>query len=103
APAPDEESIYVAGCWIYQGRYLWRPGHWTRHQPGWVWIPAHYVWTPIGCIFVEGYWDAPLDERGLLFAPVRFDLRVWGRRPYVPQYVVPTDFLIGALFIAPHH
>jgi hypothetical protein len=103
-PAPDAASIYVAGCWVYQGRYLWRPGHWIAYRPGWVWIPAHYIWTPVGCLFVEGYWDHPLDERGVLFAPVRFDLGVWlaARRPYVPEFVIHTDFLLGALFVGPH-
>ena len=87
-PAPDDNSNYVAGCWVYQDtRYLWRPGHWTPFKPNWVSIPARYVWTPIGCLFVDGYWDHPLDERGLLFAPVRFDLAVWraARQPFVPS------------------
>ena len=103
-PAPNPTDIYVAGCWVYQNRYLWRPGHWIVYQPGWVWIPAHYVWTPIGCVFVDGYWDHPLDDRGLLFAPVRFDLAVWraARRVFVPQFVIHTDFLLGALFVGPH-
>ena len=100
-PAPDANSLYVPGCWVYENRYLWRPGHWIAYRPGWVWIPAHYVWTPTGCVFVDGYWDHPLDERGLLFAPIRFDLRVWlaARRPYVPSFVIQSDFLIGALFV----
>src|SRR6516164_5211398 len=30
APAPDANSIYVPGSWVYQtNRYLWRPGFWT--------------------------------------------------------------------------
>jgi len=105
APAPNDTSIYVPGIWVYRdARYLWRPGFWIAYQPAWVWIPAHYVWTPGGYIFIEGYWDHPLSERGLLFAPVRIDRRVvvanW---TYVPQYVVQQDFLIGALFVGPGH
>jgi hypothetical protein len=104
-PAPDVNSTYVGGCWVYQGnRYLWRPGFWNPYRAGWVWIPAHYIWTPVGCLFVDGYWDHPLDERGLLFAPCRFDLAVWGaaRRPFIPEFVIHTDFLMGALFVGPH-
>src|SRR5205823_605351 len=71
APAPDATSSYVPGCWVYQQtRYLWRPGYWIAYRPHWVWTPAVYVWTPGGCLFIDGYWDHPLDERGLLFAPV---------------------------------
>src|SRR5262249_52370215 len=69
-PAPDDTSIYVAGCWYWrEGRFLWRPGYWVGFQAGWVWVPAHYVWTPAGYVFVDGYWDRPLYSRGLLFAP----------------------------------
>jgi WXXGXW repeat (2 copies) len=103
-PAPDEDSSYVPGCWVHQEtRYLWRPGYWVASYPNWVWIPADYVWTPSGCLFVEGYWDHPLEERGLLFAPVRFDRQWWAGAPrsYVPQYVVYPDFLFGALFVGP--
>jgi hypothetical protein len=105
APAPDDTSIYVGGNWVYQGRFLWQPGHWIAHRPGWVWVPAYYVWTPVGCIFVEGHWDYPLDERGLLFAPCRFDLGVFlaARRPFIPAFVISPDFLLGALFVGPQH
>jgi hypothetical protein len=103
-PAADENSIYVPGCWVYRTeRFLWRPGYWMAYRPGWVWIPAHYLWTPTGCVFVNGYWDYPLDQRGLLFAPVRIVRRFLRREGwfYVPRYVVQPDFLISALFVRP--
>jgi hypothetical protein len=102
--APDDQSIYVPGCWIYrETRYLWRPGFWMAARPDWVWIPAHYVWTPVGCIFVDGYWDYPLHERGLLFCPIRFAAGFTVRPGFVytPQYVVQPDFLFAALFVHP--
>ena len=102
-PAPDANSIYVPGTWVYQAKYLWRPGHWIAYKPGWVWVPASYVWTPSGYIFIDGYWDHPLDQRGLLFAPVRFNLQTFlaARRPFIPLHTVVNDFLIGALFVRP--
>ena len=50
---------------------------------------------------VHGYWDAPLGERGLLFAPVRFTSAVLRQREFVyrPSYVVEPDFLISSLFV----
>jgi hypothetical protein len=82
---------------------LWRPGFWVAHRPDWLWVPARYAWTPGGCLFVEGYWDHPLEDRGLLFAPVAIDPRYLAQAgwSYTPQYVVPTDFLLGALFVRP--
>src|SRR5262249_50051960 len=101
-PAPDSTSVFVPGNWVYrETRYVWRPGFWSVYRPGWVWIPAHYVWTPAGYLYVEGYWDCPLRERGLLFAPVAIDFRIFGRPHwfYRPSYVVYDECLLGALFL----
>jgi hypothetical protein len=105
-PPPDATSEYIPGCWVYANQYLWRPGQWIPFTADWVWVPASYVWTPGGCIFVDGYWDHPLDQRGLLFSPIRFDMRIWRPNPsFAPQFVVQSDFLMGSLFArqANHH
>jgi hypothetical protein len=103
-PAPDENSSYVPGCWVYQSsRFMWRPGYWMAFNPDWVWIPAHYCRSPFGFIFVEGFWDHPLHRRGLLFAPVAFEREVFLRRnfAFTPTFVVNTDFLLVNLFVFP--
>jgi hypothetical protein len=104
-PAPDNTATYSPGSWVYrEKRYYWRPGFWVEYKPGWVWIPAHYIWTTVGYVFVDGYWDHPLEERGLLFAPVRIVPKaVVKTRSYTPQFVVQPDFLISALFVCPEH
>jgi hypothetical protein len=102
ATPPAEGQVYVPGCWVWrESRYLWRPGLVIAHRPGWLWVPARYVWAPGGCVFIDGYWDYPLHDRGLLFAPVRFARGVAARTAfrYVPRYVVREDFLVGALFV----
>jgi hypothetical protein len=101
---PDDTSTYVPGCWVYrETRYLWRPGFWVTFHPGWVWIPAHYVWTPGGYLLVEGYWDRPLEQRGLLFAPIRIDPALLAANwTYTPYYCVQPDFLLSALFVRPN-
>jgi hypothetical protein len=57
----------------------------------------------VGYIFVDGYWDYPLADRGLLFAPVYLRPRLYVNSDfvYVPRYVIYTDFLFGALFSRP--
>jgi hypothetical protein len=105
-PAPDPSDMYVPGCWIWrETRYLWRPGYWVAYRPDWVWVPARYVWTPGGCVFVDGYWDHPLDVRGLLFCPVRILRRSLAGWVYTPSFVVNCDFLLSAMFVGPsrHH
>ena len=99
--APDADSFYTPGCWVYQERrYLWRPGFWLAGRAGWFHVPAHYTWTPAGCIFSDGYWDYPLERRGLLFAPARFSPQVWGWEGwnYQPRLVIGNQGLLGSLF-----
>jgi hypothetical protein len=104
SPAPEPGLDYAPGCWVHSGtRFLWRPGFWHRHCSGWIWTPATYVWTPAGCVFVEGYWDHPLQLRGLLFAPVTLDGAMISSQSfhYTPAFVLNMNFLAGALFARP--
>jgi hypothetical protein len=95
----------VPGCWEYvETGYRWRPGFWLTNQADWVWSPANYIWTPSGYVFVSGFWDRPLERRGLLFAPVRLAADLLDARwTYTPSYVVQPDFLMGALFARPSY
>jgi hypothetical protein len=103
-PAPDNSSVYVPGTWVYRSTgYVWRPGYWSPDQTGYLWVPATYYSTPAGYVFVDGYWDYPLEDRGLLFTPVTFD-REWWLTPgwcYRPSYCVDLGSLLGSLFVQP--
>ena len=106
SPAPSEDYLWTPGCWVWvENRYAWRPGYWLQARPDWVWAPPYYVRTPRGCIFVEGYWDLPLERRGLLFAPVYFTTAVYAQPnySYSPSIVIQIDILTSCLFISPHH
>lgn len=99
-PAPSADHVYVPGSWVYRERYVWRPGYYTDHRPGWVWCAAHYRWTPAGYLFIDGYWDYPLADRGVLFAPVYIPEAVYAAPSFVytPSYVVQETALFGAFF-----
>jgi WXXGXW repeat (2 copies) len=103
-PPPADDSVYVPGNWVYRdARFLWRPGYYIAPRTDYTWIPSRYVWTPAGCVYVEGYWDYPMQQRGLLFSPVTFagiDTTQPGYS-YTPNYVVSGDFLPTALFVRP--
>ena len=106
--APSMDYGWTPGCWIwYQGRYAWRPGYWVQGRADWDWIPAHYVWTPRGYIFVGGFWDYPVERRGVLFAPVYFESGVYSRRGYYysPTIVIELAVFTDHLFLRPryHH
>ncbi len=77
-PPPDDNSVYVPGYWRYNDyRWAWRPGYYIAARPGFIWCPPRYLWTPYGYTFVNGCWDYPWEDRGLLFAPVCFHRPLW--------------------------
>jgi hypothetical protein len=112
--APSVEMVWVSGCWVWQpgtfwrhGRYAWRPGFWMPARTNWVWIPAHYVYTPQGCVFVDGYWDRTLERRGVAFLPVYCPPRVYATVgfQFSPHIALDITVLTSNLFCWPrrHH
>ena len=103
-PAPNEDAVYLPGSWIYRDtRFVWRPGYYSALQVGRVWVPAHYAWTPNGYLFIDGYWDYPLEDRGLAFAPVFFSRPFWNDRSwrYRPNYILNSDAFFDSAFTGP--
>jgi WXXGXW repeat (2 copies) len=103
-PPPNDNSTYVPGCWVYRDtEYLWRAGYWIEAQPDYAWIAAHYCATPSGYVFVDGYWDYPLEDRGLLFAPVVFNQPLWQNSAwsFQPDSCLDTSNLLTSLFVRP--
>ncbi|MCP3694659.1 MAG: BcpO-related WXXGXW repeat protein, partial [Planctomycetaceae bacterium] len=105
--APDKNHFWVPGCWNYNNTYRWRPGYWRPFRADWIWIPAHYVWTPRGSVFVDGYWDYRMPRRGQLFAPVyvRHHRHRHINYRYRPSCVINLGSIGMHLFIRPsyHH
>src|SRR5262249_25202165 len=67
------------------------------------WVPAYYVWTPSGYVFIDGYWDYAIVRRGVLFAPINFRRRLIFGPSYVftPTVVIEGDALTSCLFCRP--
>lgn len=104
--APSIDYGWSPGCWVwYQDRYAWQPGYWAQGRADWDWMPAHYVWTPRGHIFVGGYWDYPIQRRGIVFAPVYFESSYYARRGYVysPRIVISLGVFSDHLFLRPSY
>ena len=102
APTPD--SLWVPGCYYWEGgRYAWRPGVWEPARADWIWTPAHYMSTVRGCVFAPGYWDYPIERRGLLFAPVYFGSPVYDAPgfTYAPSVCIETAVLADNFFTRP--
>ena len=105
--APDTNHFWVPGVWRYGTTYRWRPGYWRPFRADCIWIPAHYIWTPRGTVFVDGYWDYRMPRRGQLFAPVyiRHHRYRHVRYRYRPSCVINLGSIGMHLFVRPsyHH
>jgi hypothetical protein len=56
-PAPDPGFVWVGGVWVWQGGWVWNPGHWARPpHPGAIWFEPHYVRRGGRHVWVRGYW-----------------------------------------------
>jgi WXXGXW repeat (2 copies) len=102
-PPPSANVAWTPGYWSWQGtQYAWRPGFYAAVQPNWVWMPAHYVWSPSGYLFVAGYWDHPVANRGLMFAPVYYPQPVYAQPGFVftPSISIVGPSVTANLFVS---
>ncbi|AMV28281.1 hypothetical protein VT84_28010 [Gemmata sp. SH-PL17] len=100
-PAPKDEApdakenpnaMWVPGIWERKdGRFEWQPGYWAPVREGVIWQQSQFVATETGFVFVSGYWDFALEERGLLYVPMYFSKaqRAKSGWTYRPEYVIP--------------
>lgn len=104
APSPDQ--MWLPGCWVWQqNRYAWRPGYWAAGNQDWDWMPDHYVWTPSGYVFVDGFYDYSIPRRGVVFAPVYFNggLRTQQGFSYSPSAAINLSVFASHLFLRPQY
>lgn len=102
SPAPGDNYFYVPGCWEYANNdYQWRAGYWDQYRDDYLWVNSSYSYTPAGYVYNTGYWDYGLANRGLVYAPVRFNRGGWNGI-YRPRVVIGSwDNLMVHMFIRP--
>ena len=104
--AGSADDMWLPGSWVYQqNKYAWRAGHWAAPRENWIYVPAHYVWTPRGHVFVDGYWDHAVPRRGVVFAPVHFHRPVYASAGYrySPRLAVNLSVFTDHLFLRPSY
>lgn len=104
--APSQNHTWIPGCWVWnRSRYAWRPGYWAACRTDWIWVPSHYVCAPRGYIYVDGYWDYGITRRGVLFAPVHFDVGYFTTASFrfSPSIVIDLSVIVDSLFVRPRY
>ncbi|AMV36807.1 hypothetical protein [Planctomyces sp. SH-PL62] len=99
-PPPKPNCFYIPGDYVPDGdRLAWRKGFWADAKLGWSWVPSSWTRQPEGWIFQEGYWDRPLEDRGILFAPASLagEAREGDVLAYRP-YTIVSPALYGQLY-----
>jgi hypothetical protein len=110
SPQPSEDGNYIwnPGYWswteataVQAPRYVWRPGCWTVYNPDWLWVPPRYVWTARGYLFVPGFWDYPIERRGIVYAPIYCVRALRPHFVYCPEVCIDTVAITSCLFVQP--
>ncbi|RYD84152.1 MAG: hypothetical protein EOP84_06300, partial [Verrucomicrobiaceae bacterium] len=105
--ASSDDQTWIPGSWEYrEDNYAWRAGYWEGARENWAWTPSYYRWTPRGYVYVDGYWDYPVERRGVVFAPVRFRRAEYYQRPdyvYSPATVISLAVFSNHLFVRPRY
>ncbi len=101
--APSANHVWLPGHWSYSnGQFVWKNGFWGQGNNNWVWTAPHYIQTVNGAVLINGFWDRPITQRGVLFAPlqVRNIDRLHSATEITPNVIVNTSRMMLHLFVA---
>jgi WXXGXW repeat (2 copies) len=92
---PGDDFFWMPGYWEYGDDYVWLGGGWERLDSNWVLTPARYTWRPGGFIFVDSYWDWPLEARGVAYENAPSNI---GSESFEPAIVLDGEAVVERLF-----
>lgn len=101
---PSQKDLFFApGYWGYSAQsrsYVWHPGHWEQLNTEYVFVPARYIWSPDGYIFVAAHWDLPLAKRGRAFVNLRIpEAKDRGTLTFEPSVVLDEPAILHKLML----
>ncbi|MBC7818196.1 MAG: YXWGXW repeat-containing protein [Planctomycetaceae bacterium] len=99
--APSANHVWLPGHWNHNnGQFVWKPGFWGQGNSNWVWTAPRYIQTVHGAVLISGFWDRPITERGLLFAPLHVHNidSLQSATTITPNVVVNTSRMMLHLF-----
>jgi hypothetical protein len=100
-PPSAEKYFWIPGSWEFdhtQNEYVWYEGRWHIMEKDWVYCPATYVWRETGYHFIPGFWDWPLEKRGIVFSAIAVAPKDLETMVYEPRLVLDHLFVMEHLF-----
>ena len=101
ASASDSEnSTWAQGYWSWiadSSQFEWVQGTWMNYDPNWMFVPAHWTWRPEGYVFIDSYWDWPIDMRGSAYSPVYIEPSDFETVAYEPSSVLDSSYVFDSL------
>jgi hypothetical protein len=95
--SPGDGYFWVPGVWEYSsGAYTWSAGRWEKMDKEWMLVPAHYEWRNEGYLFIAGYWDYALDNRGVAYNCQGITETT---TVFTPQQSLSTETVVEQLFV----
>jgi hypothetical protein len=55
--SPSSEHLWIRGHWQWEGRWVWREGHWELHRPRQHWVEGHWIHARRGHYWEAGHWE----------------------------------------------
>ena len=100
--SPGKDYFWISGYWGYDyptRQYNWLTGRWTMFDRDWIYVPAYYLWRPGGYLFIPGYWDYPLEQRGCAYTPVTIAPEFRSSIIYMPTVIFGDEAIIRWCFL----
>ena len=69
-----------------------------KYHPHYLYIPAHYIWREQGYVFIPGYWDYALKDRGAVYAPVKVNENDRGTITFEPATLLDPGAVLEILY-----
>lgn len=100
-PRPEDAYFWAPGYWEWDSNaqdFRWLSGRWDILGEHWLYVPAQYYWREEGYLFVPGYWDRPIEDRGIAFADVSISLEDRKYVVYEPSVILNPLMIMETLY-----
>ncbi|MCH9608781.1 MAG: hypothetical protein S4CHLAM45_06930 [Chlamydiales bacterium] len=99
--SPGKSYFWISGYWQFDEEvsdYVWHRGRWQLISESWQYVPTHYLWGEKGYFMIPGYWDWPLEEKGVAYAAAYVEPDRRESVVYEPSVILEPLFICESLY-----